>query len=222
MEHTLTAVDDDLQALAADVADMGELAVNQVRAAVDCVLRQDAPVAALVAAADERLDEFDADIERRAVRFIALRQPVADDLRRPIVAMKTAMQLERVGDLAKNIAKRIGQLDSKPAPGQAEALVKLGELVADRLAAVINAYRSSNAAAAFEVWSRDTEVDEMHEAAFSDILACMIKDSSSASVCSHLMFIAKNLERIGDHATNIAELVYYQISGQDLSGRPKL
>src|SRR5262249_3423176 len=154
---------DDLARLDASVVAMGELAVNQIRAAVDCFLEQDAAVAALVAAADDQLDLMDADIEREAVRFIALRQPVADDLRRPIAAMKTAINLERCGDLAKNIAKRVGRLESAPQTDQAKALGKLGDLVADRLAAVINAYRTSNAAGAFEVWSRDNEVDEMHE-----------------------------------------------------------
>jgi phosphate transport system protein len=222
MDHTLTAVDDDLDRLDASVVEMGELAVNQTRAALDCFLRQDAAVAALVAAADAQLDDMDAEIERRAVRFIALRQPVADDLRRPIAAMKTAMQLERCGDLAKNIAKRVGRLEGGPPSPQAAALGKLGEVVADRLAAVVDAYRTRDAAGAFEVWSRDTDVDQMHETVFRDILALMASDPSAVASSSQLMFIAKNLERIGDHATNIAELVHYAVTGADLAGRPKL
>ncbi len=222
MEHTFSAVDADLSALSADIVAMGELAVQQVRAAVDAFVRHDTATAVLIAAADEKLDAMDADIERRAIRFIALRQPMADDLRRPIAAMKIAMQLERCGDLAKNIAKRLGRLDGRPAEEQAKALGELGRLVAQRLEAVVGAYKGGDAQGAFNVWAKDTEVDEKHEDVLKGIVTCMTTDPTSVGVCTHLLFIGKNLERIGDHATNIAELVHYQMTGEDLADRPKL
>lgn len=222
MEHTVRKVDQDLDALTHDVTAMGDLAVAQVRAAIDVFLRHDLEGAAKVVSADDALDIQDAEIEKRAIRFIALRQPMADDLRRPIAAMKTAMQLERCGDLAKNIAKRVGRMAAKANPEQAKSVAALGELAADRLAEVNNAFRQGDAQGAYKVWLKDTEIDERHDAVLAEIVAEMTADPSSVADGTHLLFIAKNLERIGDHATNIAELVHYQIAGQDLADRPKL
>lgn len=221
MEHTFKAVDEELQALGAELTAMGELAVSQLRAALDAFVRQDAEAGAATAAADARLDELEADVERRAVRFIALRQPMADDLRRPITAMKLAAQLERCGDLAKNLAKRVAKLDATPSADQLEGVAKLGALVADRLATVVDAYRRQDAAAAVQIWSTDTEVDELHDKVFQEVASAMARDPAKVGVCTHLLFITKNLERIGDHATNIAELANYEITGQRLADRPK-
>ena len=145
MEHTVKAVDDQLNAMTRDLAAMGDLAVAQVRAAIDVFLRHDLTAAAKVVRGDDALDLQDADIERRAVRFIALHQPMADDLRRPIAAMKIAMQLERCGDLAKNIAKRVGRMDAPADADQAEPVAGLGRLAAERLSSVVDAYRDSGA-----------------------------------------------------------------------------
>jgi phosphate transport system protein len=221
MEHTFKAVDEALKALHAEVAEMGDLAVVQLRAAVAAFVRNDTAAAARIATDDKKLDAMDADIERRAVRFIALHQPMADDLRAPITAMKTAMNLERCGDLAKNIAKRTGLLIGPPAAGHAKGLTELGALVADRLEEVIAAYRAEDAEAAKSIWERDTDIDELHETVFRQILESMSGDPSSVEASTHLLFITKNLERIGDHATNIAELVCYQATGGELSDRPK-
>ena len=221
MEHTFKAVDAELQGLHGDVAIMGDLAVSQLRAAVAAFMKNDGPQAAKIAAGDAKLDEMDADIERRAVRFIALHQPMADDLRAPITAMKTAMNLERCGDLAKNIAKRTGQLGAPPGPDAAKGLTELGALVADRLAEVIAAYRAEDTEAAKSVWERDTDIDDLHEQVFRQTLQAMSGDPSSVEASTHLLFITKNLERIGDHATNIAELVCYRATGGELSDRPK-
>jgi phosphate transport system protein len=221
MEHTFKAIDEELKGLHGDVAAMGDLAVAQLRAAVAAFVANDAVQAARIAADDKRLDEMDADIERRAVRFIALHQPMADDLRAPITAMKTAMNLERCGDLAKNVAKRTTQQKGPPSAAQAKGLSELATLVADRLAEVIAAYRAEDAEAAKSVWERDTDIDELHEKVFRHILQAMSGDPSSVEASTHLLFITKNLERIGDHATNIAELVCYQATGGELSDRPK-
>lgn len=222
MDHTLTAVDSDLQTLAHAVSAMGDLAVAQVRASVDVFVRHDLPAAEKVVRADNAVDIQDAEIEKNAVRFIALRQPMADDLRRPIAAMKMAMQLERCGDLAKNIAKRVPRLDAAPSEAHAGSIGELGRMVGERLAAVINAYRNNDAQGAYTVWLKDTEIDERHEGVVREIVAGMAGDGETIGDSIHLLFIAKNLERIGDHATNIAELVHYQITGTDLSDRPKL
>lgn len=222
MEHTFRAVDEQLQGLFHDVGIMGDLAVAQLRDAVAAFVANDTAAAANIAAGDARLDAMDADIERRAVRFIALHQPMADDLRAPITAMKTAMNLERCGDLAKNLAKRTAQQKGPPSAAQAKGLTDLGALVADRLSEVILAYRGADAERAKDVWERDTDIDELHEKVFRHILTDMSGDPSSIEASTDLLFITKNLERIGDHATNIAELVYYQATGQELSDRPKV
>jgi len=222
MDHTLKAVDEDLAAIAYDLAGMGDLAVAQVKAALDVLSRHDLNAAAKVVRGDDALDIQDADIERRAVRFIALHAPVADDLRKPIAAMKIAMQLERCGDLAKNIAKRVARMEAAAGEHQAGQVAELGKMAADRLASVVNAYRQKDAQAAYAVWLNDTEIDERHDEVLREIVKGMISDPPSVGDSTHLLFIAKNLERIGDHATNIAELVHYQITGTDLADRPKL
>lgn len=222
MDHILKAVDVDLDGLTYAVAAMGDLAVAQVRASVDVFVRHDLPAAEKVVRADNAVDIQDVEIEKSAVRFIALRQPMADDLRRPIAAMKIAMQLERCGDLAKNIAKRVPRLNAAPTEALAASIAELGRMAAERLAAVINAYRNDDAQGAYNVWLKDTDIDERHEAVFREIVAAMGREPDAVGDSIHLLFIAKNLERIGDHATNVAELVHYQITGNDLANRPKL
>jgi phosphate transport system protein len=202
---------------------MGELAVAQLGRALDAFERHDAAAAARTAAADDRLDAMEAAVEAASVRFIALRQPMADDLRRPICAMKIAMQLERCGDLAKSIAKRAGRMEGRPTLDQVRAVVELGTLAAGRLAAAMAAYAAADPVAALEVRSGDVEIDEGHEQVLRQVMAAMTADPDAVGVGAHLLFIAKNLERIGDHATNIAELVHYQVVGAaPAGGRPKL
>lgn len=222
MDHTLKSVDTGLGALAHNVSAMGDLAVAQVRAAIDVFVRHDLADAAKVIRADDALDLQDAEIEKNAIRFIALHQPMADDLRRPIAAMKIAMQLERCGDLAKNIGKRVGRMGAAAPEDKVELIADLGHLAAERLAAVVNAYRADDAQGAYSVWLKDTEIDERHDSVLREIVAGMVADPAAVEDSTHLLFIAKNLERIGDHATNVAELVYYQITGSDLTERPKL
>lgn len=223
MAHTLKAIDEDLAALAHDVAALGDLAVAQVKASLEVFLSHDLAAAAKVVRADDALDLQDADIERRAIHFIARHAPVADDLRRTIVAMKIAMQLERCGDLAKNIAKRVGRMEAAAQPAQAESVAELGRMAVERLAVVVNAYRHRDAQAAHAIWLADTEIDERHDSVLRDIIGMMMAGQPQAvGDSTHLLFIAKNLERIGDHATNVAELVHYQVTGRDLEDRPKL
>jgi phosphate transport system protein len=156
--------------------------------------------------------------------MIALRQPMANDLRRTMSAMKIAMNLERCGDLAKNIGKRTLILaESEPAGPVTRSIERMGRLVASRLKEVIDAYTASEIDRAISVWTRDTEVDEHYESLFRELLTYMMGDPRTITAGAHLLFVAKNLERIGDHATNIAEIVHFEITGQAIaSERPKL
>jgi phosphate transport system protein len=180
-------------------------------------------VAQSVIERDEKLDTLESDIEKKSIRLIALRQPVAQDLRRTVAAMKFAMQLERIGDLAKNIAKRCLVLaESEPLTPLTRSIERMGNLVAARVKDVLDAYTSGNLDRAVAVWARDDEVDEHYNSLFRELLTYMMADPRTINSCAHLLFIAKNLERIGDHATNLAEIVYFEITGEDLiSERPK-
>ena len=222
-DHIVKAYDEELNHLAADVARLGGLAEAGVADALDAATRRDMKVVQTVIERDLKLDALDGEIEKRAIRLIALRQPVAQDLRRTVAAMKIASNLERIGDLAKNIAKRGAVLaDSEPITPLTRSIERMGRLVATRLKNVLDAYATGDLDRAVAVWSRDDEVDEHYDSLFRELLTYMMGDPRTITAGAHLLFIAKNLERIGDHATNIAEIVHYQISGEDLPAeRPK-
>jgi len=223
MEHTVKAYGEELNNLSADVVRLGGLAEAQVSDCVEAFARRDLSVAQAVIERDEKLDNLEAEIERKAIRLIALRQPVAQDLRRTVSAMKFAAQLERCGDLAKNIAKRgLILAESEPLTPLTRSIERMGNLVAGRLKDVLDAYTSGNLDRAVAVWARDDEVDEHYNSLFRELLTYMMGDPRTINSCAHLLFIAKNLERIGDHATNLAEILYFQITGEELvSERPK-
>ncbi len=223
-EHIVKSYEDELNTLTAECARMGGLAEAQVADGLDAMVRRDLALAEQVLERDERLDGLEADIERKAIRLIALRQPMANDLRRTVAAMKIAANLERCGDLAKNIAKRALVLsESEPVTPLTRSIERMGRLVSSRLKDVLDAYTSSDLDRAIQVWTRDDEVDEHYNSLFRELLTYMMGDPRTITACAHLLFVAKNLERIGDHATNIAEIIHYEITGQDLvSGkRPK-
>ena len=222
-DHIVKAYDEELNHLAADVARMGGLAEAGVADALDAVTRRDLKVVQTVIERDLKLDALDGEIEKRSIRLIALRQPVAQDLRRTVAAMKIASNLERIGDLAKNIAKRGAVLaDSEPITPLTRSIERMGRLVATRLKNVLDAYATGDLDRAVAVWSRDDEVDEHYDSLFRELLTYMMGDPRTITAGAHLLFIAKNLERIGDHATNIAEIVHYEISGEELpTDRPK-
>jgi phosphate transport system protein len=163
------------------------------------------------------------DIERKAIRLIALRQPVASDLRRTLASMKLAMDLERTGDLAKNIAKRgLILAEGEPMQPLTRSIERMGKLVSMRLRDVLDAYAAAEIDRAIAVWNTDDEVDEHYNALFRELLTYMMGDPRTITAGTHLLFMAKNLERIGDHATNIAETIYYEITGQEFMGeRPR-
>jgi len=223
-EHIVRSYEDELNQLAAEVVRMGGLAEAQVNDSIQAFARRDVPLAQAMIGRDGKLDAMEAEIERAAIRMIALRQPMANDLRRTMSAMKIAMNLERCGDLAKNIGKRTLILaEAEPAGPVTRSIERMGKLVASRLKEVIDAYTASEVDRAIAVWTRDTEVDEHYESLFRELLTYMMGDPRTITAGAHLLFVAKNLERIGDHATNIAEIVHFEITGQEIvSERPKL
>ncbi len=223
-EHTVKSYEEELNKLSAEVARMGGLTEAQVADAVAAVVKRNQELAGAVVGRDDRLDVAERDIERRSIRLIALRQPMADDLRRAVAAMKIANNLERCGDLAKNIAKRtLVIIESDPMTPLTRSIDRMGKLVLQRLTAVIDAYARQDLERALAVWSQDEDVDEHYNSLFRELLTYMMGDPRTITACAHLLFVAKNLERIGDHATNIAEIIHYQITGEDMIAptRPK-
>ncbi|MEP6967608.1 MAG: phosphate signaling complex protein PhoU, partial [Pseudomonadota bacterium] len=207
MEHTVRAYDEELDAITAELARMGGLAEAEVADAIRAIARRDVALAETVISRDANLDALEAEIERKAIRLIALRQPVADDLRRTVAAIKISTNLERCGDLAKNIAKRALVIaDADPITPLTSSIARMGELVTTRLKEVLDALASREVARAVSVWMQDHEVDEHYDAIFRELLTYMMGDPRTITACAHLLFVAKNLERIGDHATNIAEI----------------
>ena len=224
MEHTVRAYDEELDAITAELARMGGLAEAEVADSIRAIATRDVALASSVIVRDARLDGLEMDIERKAVRLIALRQPVADDLRRAVAAMKVANNLERCGDLAKNIAKRtLVIVESDPLTPLTRSIERMGKLVLGRLSSVLDAYSRSDLERALAVWSQDDEVDEHYNSLFRELLTYMMGDPRTITACAHMLFVAKNLERIGDHATNIAEIITYEITGEHITdARPKL
>jgi phosphate transport system protein len=222
-EHTAKAFDQDLQELTRQVAEMGGLAERQIVDSVDALIRRDVALGQRVVAADLELDKLQREIEERAVLTIARRQPMAVDLREIIGAMRVTTDLERIGDLAKNIGKRVNALDNEFHPLKLiRGLEHMANLVQSQLKSVLDAYAAHDLPAAMAVWKGDEEVDAICTSLFRELLTYMMEDPRNISFCIHLMFCAKNIERMGDHATNIAETVFYMVEGQQmLEPRPK-
>lgn len=221
--HIVKTYDEELNQLSAEIVYMGGLAESQVADAVEAVARRDVALAQSVVDRDHKLDELEKDIERKCIRLIALRQPMAVDLRRTVVAMKVATSLERTGDLAKNIAKRaIVVSEAEPMTPLTKSIERMGKLVLSRLKDVLDAYKNGSVELAQTVWASDTEVDEHYNSLFRELLTYMMGDARTISACTHLLFVAKNLERIGDHATNVAEHIHFEHTGEDyVEDRPK-
>jgi len=222
-EHTAKAFDEDLQELTRLVAEMGGLVERQIVDSVDSLIRRDVSLSLRVVAADAELDRLQHLIEERGVLTIARRQPMAVDLREIVGALRVATDLERMGDLSKNIAKRVASLDSDFHPLKLiRGVEHMTDLVQSQVKAVLDAYASHNVPAAMAVWKGDEEVDAICTSLFRELLTYMMEDPRNIGFCIHLMFCAKNIERIGDHATNIAETVFYMIEGQPITeSRPK-
>jgi phosphate transport system protein len=222
-EHTAKAFDIDLQEITRLVAEMGGLAEKQIADSVDALVRRDADGAQQVIAADAAIDALQHEIEEKAVLTIARRQPMAVDLREIVGALRLANDLERIGDMAKNIGKRVLALEGEFHPVKLiRGVEHMGALVLRQLKDVLDAYAGHDLKKALAVWNGDEAVDAMCTSLFRELATYMMEDPRNITFCIHLMFCAKNFERIGDHATNIAETVYYMVEGHPLADeRPK-
>ena len=222
-EHTAKAFDLDLQDLTRLVAEMGGLAERQIMESVDALIRRDVNLSKQVVDRDTDIDQLQRLIEERAVLTIARRQPMAVDLREIVSSLRVATDLERIGDLAKNNAKRAPALEGDFNPLKLiRGLEHMARLVLAQIKTVLDAYAAHDVPAAMRVWKGDEEVDALCTSLFRELLTYMMEDPRNISFCIHLMFCAKNIERMGDHATNIAETVFYMIEGHQISDkRPK-
>lgn len=220
--HIVKSYDAQLDSLRNTLARMGARAEAQLRAALDALANRDDEAAARIVAEDRQVDLFEDEINALTLRLLALRSPVADDLRTVVTAIKVAAELERIADLAANVAKRTLVLNQSAAVPAVRAVARMGWLVVGRIKEVLDAYLDHDSERALAVWRSDQEVDDLHSSLFREILTYMMEDPRTIGSCAHLMFVAKNVERCGDHATNIAELTYYLVTGEPLRGeRPK-
>ena len=222
-EHIVTAYDTELEALGRKIAEMGGIAEKMLSDSMDALVALDLDLARAVVAADPRLDLLQREIEESSIGTIARRQPMAVDLREIIAAVRISGDLERVGDLAKNIAKRAVKIANEPrVPRAVIGLKHMNELAATQLKDVLDAYAQRDIERAQAVWVRDGELDALEDSVFRDLLTFMMEDPRNISFCTHLLFCSKNIERVGDHATNIAETVFYLVTGGTLPlDRPK-
>ena len=220
-EHTAKAFDTDLQELTRLVAEMGGLAERMIVESVDALIRRDVALGQRVVAADAEIDSLQRVIEERAVLTIARRQPMAVDLREIVGAMRVATDLERIGDLAKNIGKRVLALDGEFHPPKLiRGVEHMGALVLTQLKEVLDSYAGHDLKKAMVVWNGDEEIDAMCTSLFRELLTYMMEDPRNITFCTHLLFCAKNIERMGDHATNIAEDAVYAAAAEDIRHQP--
>ncbi len=222
MEHIVKGFTVELDALSGEVARMGGLAESQVLDCLTAVVRRDTALAQSVIARDAKIDDAQREIERRVTRLVALRHPVAGDLREVLAAWKMAADLERIGDLARNISKRTLVLNQSDPIQLTRGVDRMGRLANGHLKQVLDAYSQRDVRLAMGVWFQDEEIDAHYNSLFRELLTYMMEDPRTISPCAHLLFVAKNIERIGDHCTNIAETVHYLITGEAMAAdRPK-
>ncbi len=221
-EHIVKSFDDELKQLSDIVIQMGGLAEAQLQSAVEALTRRDAELGGRVVRADGKIDELEQRIDQLVVKTLALRQPMAQDLRHVVASLKIASDLERIGDYAANVGKRAIALSQMAPMKPLSGIPRMARLAQGIIKDVLDAYIELDAAKAIEVWNRDEEVDEMYTSLFRELLTYMMEDPRNITGCTHLLFIAKNIERIGDHATNIAETVHFLVVGKDIAAaRPK-
>jgi phosphate transport system protein len=222
-DHTAKVFDADLSKLTQKVAEMGGFAQKQISDAMDALARRDSVLAHQVVANDAIVDDMQRQIEEKAVETIALRQPMAIDLRALVAMLRISNDLERIGDLAKNIGKRtIAMGNDHSQRTLMRGLRHMGTLVVAQLASVLDSFVDRSPLKALKVWESDKEVDSLYVSLFRELLTYTMEDPGSISMCIHLLFCAKNIERMGDHATNIAEAVHYMVEGRAIAGeRPK-
>ena len=222
-DHTVKAFDSELQLLDKKIAHMGGLAEKLLAQGFDALSRRDPQMAEAAVASDRVIDTIEREVQEQAVLLIARRQPVARDLRQVMTVLKITGDLERIGDLAKNIAKRATAISGENHPKSLMVgLRHMTELALSQLKDVLDAYIERDADKALTVWRNDEKIDAMYNSLFRELLTYMMEDPRNIGLCTHLLFGAKNIERIGDHTTNIAENIYYLVHGRTLAeDRPK-
>jgi phosphate transport system protein len=218
--HTLKAFDEDIDRLRALISQMGGLAEHAIDEAMRCLVHRDVEGAEKVIRADKKLDALEVETERRAVQLIALRAPMAGDLRDVVAALKISGVVERIGDYAKSIAKRVPLLENAGKIEPLSLLPEMARIATGMVHDVLDAFIERDAEAAYQVCVRDDAVDDFYDSIFRTLLTHMMENPQNIGQAAHLLFIAKNLERVGDHATNIAEMVYYAATGQHMADRP--
>jgi phosphate transport system protein len=218
-EHTVKAFDEDITRLRGLVAEMGGLAELSITEAMDALIGGNEELAEAVIARDKRIDQLEGEVDRLAIRVLALRAPMADDLREVIAALKIAGVIERIGDYAKNIAKRVGHIEGRKRFEPLTLLPIMNELASEMVHDVLTAYAARDAVAASEIVERDAKVDAIYDSVFRNFVSYMVENPATISSVAQLMFVARNIERIGDQATNIAEIVHYAATGAYLPER---
>ena len=219
--HTLKAFDEDLDRLRALISEMGGLAEHAIRESMRCLVERDLEGAKKVIKDDKKLDDLEVEAERRAVQLIALRAPMAGDLRDIVAALKISSVVERIGDYAKNIAKRVPLLENYGTAEPISLMPEMARIATEMVHNVLTAFVERDSDAAVRVCERDRAVDDFYNSIFRALLTTMMENPQNIGPSTHLLFIAKNIERVGDHATNIAEMVYYAATGEYLGDRPK-
>ena len=215
--HTLKAFDEDLDRLRALISQMGGLAEHQIRESMRCLVQRDVEGAKKVIADDKKIDELERETERRAIETIALRAPMAGDLRDVVAALKIASVVERIGDYAKNIARRVKELEDVPGIEPRSLMPEMARIATEMVHDVLNAFVERDAETALRVVRRDQAVDDFYNSIFRTLLTHMMEDSHNIGPATQLLFVAKHIERVGDHATNIAEMVYYAATGGQIT-----
>ena len=217
-EHIVKGYDEELDRLTGEIQRMGELAMAQLESAIDAIMRRDSEAALEVVGADATIDALEEEVSHDVMRLLALRQPMARDLREVLAALRIAAAVERIGDYAANAAKRSLVLNQSAPIRLTHALPRLARLAQALVRDVLAAYATRDDARALAAWARDEELDAQYTGLFRELLTYMMEDPRTITPCTHLLFMAKNLERIGDHATNIAENVYFLVNGVQIAG----
>jgi len=212
-EHIVKAYDDELQHLNNTIIEMAGLTEAQLEAAIKALVNRDADLAYRIIDDDDRIDELNYEVDTQAMRLLALRQPMALDLRNVVAALKISADLERIADYATNMARRTIPLTETAPMGPIHVIPRMGRLVMTMMNNVIDAYIAQDADKAHEVWQSDKEVDEMYVSLFRELLTYMMEDARRITPCTHVLFIAKNIERMGDHVTNICETIHFLVHG---------
>lgn len=218
-QHTVKAFDNEITQLRGLIAEMGGIAEISIGRAVDALINHDEDLARSVVAGDAKLDALEAEVDQLAVRIIALRAPMADDLRDVIAALKISGVVERIGDYSKNIAKRVGEIERQKKFEPLTLIPTMGEIAQGMVRDVLNAYASRDQELAVDVIERDEKLDNFYNSIFRNLVSHMMENPATISSAAQLLFVARNLERIGDHATNVAEMVFYAATGRYFTDR---